>query len=440
MTELERDQLLADSDQIRDEVTPDANTETRVGTLFRNIVNFAYSAWLGITDETTHLLTPKEIREGADPETKLITLLDLPENDAKTIGLIGGKASVISWYIPTSGTSVTFDAPRSYGSWKSPRTAFTISLPEDLTDIPEIQKTSFFLQAEELPTDLTGDKVLWSGDAFDDTEGFVNLLDITFSQEPEDDYLLLVRNTVKEIAAGPVVDDSLAVFAKFNDTGNTFNDSSQYENNGIVATRSAPTTIITDPVLARVTGVDGNAVQWVTNSAGGSSAILGVFANHSSMNFNGGMTVMFAIFIPSGLSGTGLGLASKNAAAGSGFTIQKDTSGRLDFRINEGDAPLRARTSNDSNTTYDAWMHLAFVWQDEGGAKIYRNGTEILSTTATTETIGSSEVTPLYIGRVVGSTTIAPQAGVLMDDFKYHNAPKSAGEVLAEANRLGFGL
>jgi hypothetical protein len=121
MTELEKDQLLADSDQIRDEVIPDANTETRVGTLFRNIVNFAYSAWLGITDETTHLLTPKEIREGEGAETKLITSSEADTKIATEVPtispqftIVGGQAFFATEFDTSTASNITFTRPRRY--------------------------------------------------------------------------------------------------------------------------------------------------------------------------------------------------------------------------------------------------------------------------------------------------------------------------------------
>jgi hypothetical protein len=450
MTELERDQLLADSDQIRDEVIPDANTETRVGTLFRNIVNFSYKAWLGITDETTHLLTPKEIREGADPETKLITLLDLPENDAKTIGLIDDKASVISWYIPTSGTAVTFDAPRSYGSWKSPRTAFTITLPEDLTDIPQIQKTSFFLQSDTLPTALTGDKVLWSGDAFSGTAGFVNLLDIIFSQEPTDDYLLLVKNTVKEVEAGPTADPTLFLELNYLETSgdlNRFFDSSQYNNHGGLSSINSPTVWLTpDPLPVRASGVGGNqAVQfdgsvYLHTSINADTAPFVQFPHTSSMVIGQNFSFSTSYYVPTGYTGS-LGILSKNGRNGdSGFEFVLDTD-RLTLRFNNtNDGRIRARAVD---FTKDVWIHIGFVVGDGDVAKIYINGVEPSTydlTTSNTPTINHDFLTPLCIGRIrEASNSRNIGVGVRFSKTKVWSRSLSPAEMLQEY-QSAFGL
>jgi hypothetical protein len=416
MTELERDQLLADSDQIRDEVTPDANTETRVGTLFRNIVNFAYKAWLGITDETTYLLTPKEIREGADPETKLITLLDLPENDGKTIGLINDKASVISWYIPTSGTAVTFDAPRSYGSWKSPRTAFTITLPEDLTDIPEIQKTSFFLQADTLPTALTGDKVLWSGDAFSGTAGFVNLLDITFSQEPTNDYLLLVRNTVKEIEAGPTIDPDIDVFYEFeevDDQSLVVIDSSGNGNNG--ATKVWLTD--DDPALVntRTTGIIGAKSYLQDGSSSGTARLIRV-PHNESIAIGTEFTILTWIKINS-LGNRGV--VSKDAIdLNEGFSVRILSTGVLQANINDGSTEGRRIVSPteffNGNT---AWTFIGLSWVNGVGWKMVINDQEVATTSSTHSVIAGTQ--PMYFGYLSGSSRLAFGTDNQLDHFRF---------------------
>jgi hypothetical protein len=175
MTELERDQLLADSDQIRDEVTPDANTETRVGTLFRNIVNFAYSAWLGITDETTHLLTPKEIREGAGIETKLITSQEALEQIEEEVEPIDtnyfedtseGYRPIKITALATSGTEIKFDRYRSYGSVIAPVTG---NVTVSLENADPYAKVYMIHKNDTEPTFATNLKRTESSDAYSTT-------------------------------------------------------------------------------------------------------------------------------------------------------------------------------------------------------------------------------------------------------------------------------
>jgi hypothetical protein len=122
MTTEERDQLLTDSAQVRDETVNKANTALRVGTLFTNIVNFAYKAWLGITDETTHLLTPKEIREGSGADTKLITSAEADNKIATEVptesaqfSTEAGIAYLDTPFLPRTVTSVTFNRSQIFG-------------------------------------------------------------------------------------------------------------------------------------------------------------------------------------------------------------------------------------------------------------------------------------------------------------------------------------
>jgi hypothetical protein len=122
MTTEERDQLLTDSAQVRDEVINKANTATRVGTLFTNIVNFAYKAWLGITDETTYLLTPKPIRKGAgDEPDELASKAEVETEITTTVPTIseqftvlGGQAFFATQFDTSTASNITFTRPRRY--------------------------------------------------------------------------------------------------------------------------------------------------------------------------------------------------------------------------------------------------------------------------------------------------------------------------------------
>jgi hypothetical protein len=86
---------------------------------------------LGITDETTHLLTPKEIREGAGIETKLITSQEADTKIATEVRFANpaqislnqaGQAEIKKLHIVTSGNIVRFDTFRMYGFPESPLT------------------------------------------------------------------------------------------------------------------------------------------------------------------------------------------------------------------------------------------------------------------------------------------------------------------------------
>jgi hypothetical protein len=73
MTTEERDQLLTDSEQVRDETVNKANTATRVGTLFRNIVNFAYNIYGDIPEQSEQFNTVAGITYLSDVSRKYTT-------------------------------------------------------------------------------------------------------------------------------------------------------------------------------------------------------------------------------------------------------------------------------------------------------------------------------------------------------------------------------
>jgi hypothetical protein len=197
MTEAEKNQLVADSEQVRDETVNKANTATRVGTLFTNIVNFAYSAWLGITDESTYLLTPKEIREGEDSSTKYQTE-DRVESqiDAKIpVANIfqfdenaNGDITLVSLTIPNNSTLINFKHPVTrYGTRLSPKTG---SVTFDLTgNNIEFNKSYIFMQSATVPSWIT------SGEIEDIDNDITAQLDVegTFSTDPLDVNLVMLQ-------------------------------------------------------------------------------------------------------------------------------------------------------------------------------------------------------------------------------------------------------
>jgi hypothetical protein len=123
MTEAEKNQLITDSEQVRDETVNKANTATRVGTLFRNIVNFAYS----ITG-------------------------DIPEINENNFGIDGdGKTVLKSNYIPRTGVNAQFNtfAKGVYGSLFNP---ITDSIDIDVTGAIPMNEAIMFVSSESVPS------------------------------------------------------------------------------------------------------------------------------------------------------------------------------------------------------------------------------------------------------------------------------------------------
>jgi hypothetical protein len=123
MTTEERDQLITDSEQVRDETVNKANTATRVGTLFRNIVNFAYNLYG-----------------------------DIPEINENNFGIDGdGKTVLKSNYIPRTGVNAQFNtfAKGVYGSLFNP---ITDSIDIDVTGAIPMNKAIMFVSSATVPS------------------------------------------------------------------------------------------------------------------------------------------------------------------------------------------------------------------------------------------------------------------------------------------------
>jgi hypothetical protein len=414
MTELERDDLLADSAQVRDEVIEGANTATRVGTLFTNIVNFAYSAWLGITDETTHLLTPKEIREGADPETKLITVLDLPENDGDQLAIVDDKATIIQLNKPKTGTVISFSTPAKYGSWLNPLSSMTLSFANARENVVTV-----FIEAVSIPADIaeSQDYILpWTGDAFNTTVGTINKLTLTYTiEDSPQNRLIEVHNKAVEIGS-IIADPSLIGFWKFEETeanwDNIF-DSSGYGNDGEA---------VLPGVNTRFAGKVGNAVQFAVPDD-----IRFYVPKTAGFDFSGNeLTVMSWVSFPESALSLGCGIMedpvnTDGLGTLGGFQLWKESDGRFRFNLGQGGTSSRVR-STTFYTTADVWVHVCAVWTGTQSL-MYINGVLQNTTNYTSSYVeGNFDLT---VGGISGQTI----RGGRLDEARLFNKVLTLSEI-----------
>lgn len=363
-----------------------------------------------------------EIYLGTEIETNKVPKLgDFPENDDKTIGLIDGEASVISNYIPTLGTVVTFDAPRSYGNWKTPRTDLTISF----LNAQPVQKAIFFIESATIPSDIDPSQNYMlpiSGDTFNTTAGFVNKLEITRTLEdsPQNN-LIHIHNTAVNISliGG---DTSLLAFYKFEEVSDDYDfifDETGYNNHGEI---NAPGN------ATRITGSIGNAAQL---SLQGTRFVV---PHHSSMALTNQMTFACYVSLAAANFGSRLGIASKDADSDGvgtigGWYITRETSGKLRFNIN-GNSSYQIDSVYDY-TTGDVVIHLAVTY-NAGVLKIYIN--KVLNATDTNADLAIINGNqPLFIGGVQksGFANANLRTGGTIDEVRYYNIALDDAQIAA---------
>jgi pectate lyase len=124
---------------------------------------------LGITDQTTFLLTSKEIREGAGAETKLITSAEAIQLNVpnKINGYIGNFRSKLSYM-------GSFDLPLFL--LESEENEFTI----DFNNAKQEAKLKVYINSNYLPQILNIEPKFWEGDLFSTNIDNINELIITY--------------------------------------------------------------------------------------------------------------------------------------------------------------------------------------------------------------------------------------------------------------------
>jgi hypothetical protein len=195
---------------------------------------------LGITDEGTHLLTPKQIREGADPETKLITdaeadtkidtKVPLPNTDQFNEDG-SNRAQIKGLSRVQLGSDITFKLPISeFGKMDSPLSTFTIT---DLTGFTPFNIAYAWVKSGTVPSIITAGEAMGG-----DVEVFVTG---TFSIATEDVNLIrfTILNATKINAEIQVLDveepsdPTLFVWADYNDSNKDLVASPTIINNSI---------------------------------------------------------------------------------------------------------------------------------------------------------------------------------------------------------------
>jgi hypothetical protein len=406
-------------------------------------VEFSYKAWLGITDAGSYLLLPKPIREGAGAETKYQTETEVlglfPLNDDRTIDLIDSKASLVSQYIPTTGTVLTFDAPRSYGSLKSPRTALTLSF----TGAKPVQKSIFFLEATSIPAAIASTQsymVPIQGDAFDVTAGTVNVLEITqTTEESPQNNLITIRNTAIDMTSVGV-DPLLGLYYNFEETAgfeNDFIDQTGYANNGVMIEGSDG--LGTPSTASRGTGIDGQSLLSVDNGATSTSVELVEILHDPSIAVDGDFSLSFWIKATNFANISGIFSKDVTSVVSSGFAIWLDTDGRIQTRINNStsSAGTGGRMYSIGTIPTGVWKHVVYTHKRGVESKIYIDG--VLDNTLVTTILLNVLSDNAYIGvnNPISFITRGLRLGDELDEMKFWKKELSAAEALAEFNIYG---
>jgi hypothetical protein len=354
--------------------------------------------------------------EMTDPTTGLKKVVeDIAQNHPTQLGLISvsgeNVATVVEPNIPTSGTSITFDAPRSYGSWKAPLSSLTIGAIADANDVTQI----FFYKNTTIPArlnPLTNTDILeWGGDAFDPEK--VNKLQISFKSEPDGDHIIEVYNEVKFVELDLI---GYYQFGEAADNYQTAIDSSPFGNNGLNADASNTT---------RVAGKVGNAVQMV--ASGSSSHVFNV-DDDPSMDFSNGITAGGWVRVTSANLGQNIGIMSKDYESSLGFRLYINSSdSRFRFELGVNNSASRVASTFVYNVA-DVWVHVMATHNGTIG-RIYINGVEDGSTSFT-GTIGGS-TNPL---KLCGTNSIGIRNLSEADQLRVYKRVLSASEILAIYN------
>jgi hypothetical protein len=344
---------------------------------------------LGITDETTHLLTSKPIRKGAGAaDDELTAFNDFPEKSSQFTE-VEGEARIVQLGFNPSGSVVNFQIPEDeFGSLAEPLPDVTFSFTDARRN-----RVFAYVQAGALPTRLdpaTNDDIILTGDAFNTTAGFVNVMSIRYQPAPSpQNRWILIKNLAVEVA-GSSGDVDLVGHWTFDDdpTNDVIIDSGIYENHGTCGNGS---------LVDRVAGVSGDQIE--TNANDGDTIF--EVPHNSSMDFSAGLTLMCWVTIHEDEMGNSSGLIGKGGTATTeGFTFRKSTANELRFHFNQFSGSTQSRVVAPDVFTAGVPLHAAVTY-DNAVVRLYVNGVEV-ATNAFTDTVdyGSS---PLLIA---GSTHV----------------------------------
>jgi hypothetical protein len=242
---------------------------------------------LGITDEPTHLLTPKEIREGAGIETKLITSDEADTKIATTVPTIseqftvsGGQAFFATQFDTSTASNITFTRPRRYAGAFTEGEEKRVTKPSYSPVITVLKtnakqrcKVELYHSGILVPSFLVdpldedwGTKPEWltvTGDAYLVGADHMNLIKFTyyeFDKVGSDLYVDEVVCEVISIANGNMDTDKLdATVVSFMD----FNDNSDLSANDGKLISLSPYSEIVEPIVLRSADA-----QWVSLGSG----------------------------------------------------------------------------------------------------------------------------------------------------------------------------
>ena len=111
----------------------------------------------------------------------------------------------------------------------------------------------------------------------------------------------------------------------------------------------------------------------------------------------------------------------RGSNAGAGYWLI-DSNNTMTFSINGATESTHAFTPNNN-----VWEHYAFVATDSGTAKIYRNGTSVISVASTGATVDGNIVIGTFSGAVGGSGNYFMNA--IIDNFVFHRGALSSTDI-----------
>lgn len=387
---------------------------------------------LNTSNTTIQELAGDKVRLGETEDTELQTKAQVeaafPENHPTQLGLVDGDAAVVEPLIPTSGTVLSFDAPRRFGSLKEPISTATISL----TNAKEVEIV-VYVENATLPPALDpaiSEYVIWSGDPYNGTAGVVNKMSIERTVEPIPQlYFLHVRNQAVTVA-GEGVDETLLARYQFEETlddYDTFFDSTNWGNNARAI--NGLNTPATTEIPTRATGRVGQAV--VFNGTGTGTTTFDAADIPT-------ITEAFTNFTIAGWFRTGTpnltqtcGIFSKSAEAGNtGVWMRKNADGKLEVRINNSTNAAQRIISAYTYSVADTWVHFALRLNGTS-FELYINGVLDTAITLSTPMVTNNE--RCYIGVSQSTFRSAPRTGTMFEDYRIYNRAISPAEIAALA-------
>jgi hypothetical protein len=404
---------------------------------------------LGITDETTHLLTPKEIREGAGAETKLITdaeaetkidtKVPLPNTDQFNEDS-DNRAQIKGLSRVQTGSDVTFKLPISeFGKMDDPISDFTIT---DLLGFTPFNVSFAWIKAETEPVILSSGltmggtvSVIKSG-TFSTDPTKVNLVKFTILNpltinaeiqvldysEPIDPLLFVwldYNDTDKDLVADPTLINQSLYAADYVASIDNPSDAASIDlgsGNRALSTANHPTT------------AGSRAKHQVTVSVGG----------QEEWNPDGGISVTTRVKYGSFPTTTSL-CSNANEADNFGFRFFTRSTANIGVKIGAVNYE-----SGAGLLVADHYYDVGFSYNPSTGLKVYYRSasnsvtfTELTPSSGTWENIGVIMTSLIWMERNNSSSS----TGLLekeTDCLKIYNKPLSAVEMEAEFDTLNI--